>query len=124
VQYVHARCQSIYREAIKQGLTDNWDKDFNPDFSLLTGKEERDLIKKICYLPDTAQICARSLTPHHMTTYLMECADLFHSFYEKCRVVNTEDEKLSLARLGLIKSIANTIRNGLSLLGVSAPERM
>ena len=54
----------------------------------------------------------------------METADIYHRFYEKCRVVNPADPKLSLARLTLVKAVAIIVQNGLSLLGVSSPEKM
>ena len=85
--------------------------------------EERELIKKLAMFPDTLELCAKNFTPHHLTGYLMECADLFHRFYENCRVIG-DDKALTGARLTLVKGVASIIKNGLNLLGVSAPERM
>ena len=94
------------------------------DLSLLSTKEERDLIKKLIFFGDTLDLCIRSNSPHHITTYLMETADLFHSFYEKCKVLNPDNEKLSPARLSLVKAVKERVKQALELLGVSAPDRM
>ena len=120
VQYVHARCSSIFRESKIQ----NYDiTHLSADISLLTTNEERALIKKLISLGDTLELCARTQSPHHLTCYLMETADLYHRFYEKCRVLG-DDRVLSSARLALVKTVAKTIAAGLNLLGVSAPEKM
>ena len=120
VQYVHARCCSIFKEYDSK----------NPgresaaaDLTLLNTPEERELIKKLAFFPDTLELCAKNFTPHHLTGYLMECADLFHRFYENRRVIS-DDNALTSARLALIKGAASIIKNGLGLLGVSAPEHM
>ncbi|MBN1621018.1 MAG: arginine--tRNA ligase [Endomicrobiales bacterium] len=121
VQYVHARCCSIFKEAEKSGLPLKSNADVK--LSLLNTPEERSLIKKLTFFGDILELCLKSLSPHHLTTYLMEVADLYHRFYEKCRVLGN-DKDLTLARLSLVKSVASIIKNGLNLLGVSAPERM
>ncbi|MCX5782226.1 MAG: arginine--tRNA ligase [Elusimicrobia bacterium] len=126
VQYVHARCNSIFLEANKiKGFELASDSDFlKADFSLLRSKEEKDLIKKLIFFPDVIEACIENLTPHLITTYLMETSDIFHRFYENCRVLNIDDKELSLARLSLVKAVSEIIKNGLALLGVSAPEKM
>ncbi|MDR2191878.1 MAG: hypothetical protein LBO62_03240 [Endomicrobium sp.] len=63
------------------------------------------------------------MSPHHFTSYLTELADIYHKFYEKCRVLS-DDAKLTAARLKLIEAVMIIIKNGLDLLGVSAPEKM
>ena len=118
VQYVHARCNSIFKESkTRSGLN------AAPDFTLLSSKEERDLIKQLCAFCDTLALCEKSMSPHHFTAYLIELADIYHRFYEKCRVL-TDDEPLTCARLKLIESVMIIIKNGLNLLGVSAPVKM
>jgi arginyl-tRNA synthetase len=120
VQYVHARCCSIFKEYYSK----NPDSELKaPDFILLKTPEERDLAKKLAFFPDTLELCAKTYSPHHLTNYLMECSDLFHKFYEKCRVISA-DKELTNTRLSLVQCIASVIKNGLGLLGVSAPERM
>ena len=68
--------------------------------------------------------CERLLSPHPLANYLMELAGLFHPFYEKCPVLAAEDPGQGKARLLLIAGVRDTIREGLGLLGVSAPEQM
>ena len=120
VQYVHARCSSLFKESSLRNIVYDSKK---ADLGLLSAKEERDLIKKLVSFNDTLELCLKTLSPHHITGYLMEVADHFHRFYERCRVLG-EDKKLSWARLALVESVQIIIRNGLHLLGVSAPERM
>jgi len=115
VQYVNARCQSILKE-YKQDCLD-------ADLSLLSTKQERGLIKKLISFEDTLLICDKTKSPHHLTTYLIETADIFHGFYEKCRVLG-EDKQLEKARIQLIKAVSIIITKGLNLLGVSAPDKM
>ncbi len=118
VQYVNARCNSIFRESKNRNdLTDS------PDFALLNTKEERDLMKKLSAFCDTLAVCEKTMSPHHFTAYLMELADMYHKFYEKCRVLS-DDPALTSSRLKLIEAVTVIIKNGLNLLGVSAPEKM
>jgi arginyl-tRNA synthetase len=120
VQYVRARCCSIFKEA----ATRNYERDIaKADLSLLVMKEEREMIKKLASFGDILELCARSQSPHHLTAYLMETADTYHRFYERCRVLG-DDRHLSLARLALVEGVAVIIKNGLNLLGVSAPDQM
>jgi len=119
VQYVHARSYSIFREAESKGLK----RPGAQQFSLLSTDEERELIKRLVLFTDTIDLCLKTASPHHMTAYLMELADTYHRFYEKCRVL-TDDPQLSDARLALVRAVTIVIKNGLSLLGVSAPEKM
>lgn len=120
VQYVHARCCSIFKE---YNSKNPGAERKTPDFGLLTTPEERNLIKKLIFFPDAVELCAKTYAPNYLTNYLMECADLFHKFYEKCRVI-TDDKELTNSRLALVTCIASIIKNGLGLLGVSAPDRM
>ncbi|MCL2334615.1 MAG: arginine--tRNA ligase [Endomicrobia bacterium] len=118
VQYVNARCNSIMRESRSRN-----DLSENADLSLLNTKEERELIKHLAAFCDTLSLCEKTMSPHHFTAYLMELADTYHRFYEKCRVLG-DDAALSAARLKLIEAVMIIIKNGLGLLGVSAPEKM
>lgn len=120
VQYVHARCSSIFKEYLTK---EHSKPDKTADLRLLKTKEERELLKKLAFFPDTLELCVRNLSPHHLTTYLMELADIFHRFYEQCRVIS-DDKELTLARLSIVQATAIIIRNGLNLLGVSAPDKM
>ena len=118
VQYVNARCHSIFRES--QNRTD---LNTEPDFSLLNTKEERELMKQLSAFCDILALCEKTMSPHHFTAYLIELADTYHKFYEKCRVLG-DDSKLTVSRLKLIEAVTIIIKNGLGLLGVSAPEKM
>jgi len=121
VQYVNARCSSIIKESKKKKSSISDGR--NVDFSLLNTKEERDLIKQLAVFCDTLALCEKNMSPHYLTAYLIELADIFHKFYEKCRVL-TEKASLTEARLKLVEAVMIIIKNGLNLLGVSAPDKM
>jgi len=121
VQYAHARICSIMRNAEEQGFRVPAYQEINPD--LLTKPEERELIKIIDSYPEIVEGSAQTLEPHRIPYYINDLASVFHSFYNKHKVVS-DNAELTKARLFLIKSAGTVIRNALNLLGVSAPERM
>lgn len=122
VQYAHARIESIFRMAREQEHLDlSGLKDAPVD--LLTLPEESDLIKTILTYFDVVEGAARSLEPHRITFYLIELVGKFHSYYNKARVLGNETG-LTMARLALLAVLQRVIREGLELLGVTAPERM
>ncbi|MBA7566407.1 Arginine--tRNA ligase [subsurface metagenome] len=121
VQYAHARICSIMRNAVEQGYRIPVYGDIRPD--LLTTAEERELIKIIDTFPEIVEGSAQALEPHRIPYYINNLASVFHSFYNKHKVVS-DNAEMTKARLFLIKSIGIVIRNALKLLGVSAPERM
>jgi arginyl-tRNA synthetase len=121
VQYAHARICSIFETAIERSITP---EDFSKiPLCKLDAPEEMALIKFLGQFPEVVEGGALNFEPHRITYYLQELAGLFHSFYNKHRVIG-EDPELSAARLLLLKCTAQTLKNGLLLLGVSAPERM
>ena len=122
VQYAHARICSIFENAAEKGFRAP-EKPTADNLALLTTPEELHLIKIMTALPDTIDDCAMHFEPHRLTYYLTELASCFHSFYNKNRVIS-EDTALTAARLYLLKRTAQTLRNALSILGISAPERM
>jgi len=67
---------------------------------------------------------SRSLEPHRLCTYLYGLASLFHGFYEQCPVMNAADENVKRSRLALCKLVAETLKLGLSLLGIEVMDRM
>lgn len=123
VKYVHARCCSIFREAAKRGVGSS--QPHATDFSSPETLEpaERTLLLRLASFPDVLEHCAKDLTPHHMTDYLLKLAGDFHRFYENCPVLNA-DEAQRPFRTALVDGVRTTIKNGLSLLGVDAPETM
>lgn len=118
VQYAHARINSILK-AIPQKVTD-FD---SVQLSLLKEEAEKDLIRKIADLPEEIVSAAAHMEPHRMTRYAHELASLFHTFYNNCRVL-TDDEELRKARTVLVDAARIALRNVLTVIGVSAPERM
>jgi arginyl-tRNA synthetase len=121
VQYAHARISAILRKAEEQGV-DTGDLD-DIDVSVLTSHEEQRLVAHLLAYPEILQKAAERLEAYRVATYVMRLAADFHSFYHKHRVV-TDDVKLTAARLLLTRAVRQVIRNGLTILGVSSPERM
>lgn len=122
VQYAHARICSIFENAKEKGYLAP-EKPAAEQLALLTSAEELQLIKIMNALPDTIDDCAAQFEPHRLTYYLTELAGCFHSFYNKNRVIS-EDTALTSARLYLLKRTAQTLKNALGFLGITAPERM
>ena len=121
VQYAHARNASILNLAAERGI------DYaQGDVSLLTHPHELDLIRTMLRLPELVEQVAENLEPHHLPHYATELATAFHHFYESCRVIsaNAEDNELTLARLKLVAAAQVAFRRTLTLMGMSAPERM
>jgi len=121
VQYAHARICSILRKAKEKGFSLPHPQQV--ELSLLKSSEERDLMCLIALLPDQVKEAGEILSPHHLTSYLQELASAFHYFYTRHRVI-TRDKKLTLVRLFLIQGVKIAIQDILSILGITAPERM
>ena len=119
IQYAHARICSIFRQAEETGLH----LSENPELSLLTDASEIALIKKIEEYPDEVEKAAADYAPQRIARYSCDLASLFHSFYNKCRIMGVAPE-LAEARLALVTVTARVIRRSLGILGVSAPEHM
>lgn len=119
IQYAHARICSIFRQAEETGLHLSED----PELSLLTDASEIALIKKIEEYPDEVEKAAADYAPQRIARYSYDLASLFHSFYNKCRIMGVAPE-LAEARLALVTVTARVIRHSLGILGVSAPEHM
>jgi len=121
VQYAHARICSVKEKAKENGY--NLDEIFQADLLQLKEKEERELLKKLGEFPDLVEISALQFAPYKIVYYLIDLASAFHEYYNKFRIVG-EDKALSKARLALVEGCRIVINNGLSLLGVSSPEKM
>ena len=118
VQYAHARICSVLGQ---------WGGDVaslsGADLSPLTGKYESDLLRALADFPDLLAAAARELSPHLVCVYLADLAAKLHSYYNAEKFL-VEDEKLKRARLALIVATRHVLKNGLAVLGVSAPEKM
>jgi len=123
VQYVHARITGILLKARQENLIAAIDFNKGENLNLLNALEEINLLKILNTFKDTVEKSARTLHPHVIFTYLMTLASAFHGYYNKHKVI-TDDRHLTLARLSLVLGVKKVIRNGLALLGVTAPERM
>ncbi len=121
VQYAHARLCSVERMAEERGI--KMPDINNVDLSLLKLPEEKSIIKQIAIYPLTVEGAARALEPHRITFYLQNLAGLLHNYYFHHRII-TDDKPLTDARLILMKGVRQVIKNALTILGVSAPEKM
>ncbi len=124
VQYVHARISSIIEKAGERGITTARPGD--NVLALLDQPGDIQLVKAMSRYPEAIEAAARLMEPHRITYYLTELASAFHTYYtdKKNKVLDDEQPELSAARLFLVTAVRKVIRNGLSLLGVSAPEKM
>jgi arginyl-tRNA synthetase len=121
VQYGYARLCSILRQAVEKGLAGI--DPASADLALLVEPEEMKLLKTLSTFPTAIENCALELAPHKIIFYLMELAGQLHSYYNKHKVI-TDDLPLSHARLCLIKALQGVLKNGLNMVGLTAPEKM
>ncbi|MES3629101.1 MAG: arginine--tRNA ligase [Longimonas sp.] len=119
LQYAHARICSIRDKAVEVGL----DASGDVDLTLLTHDDETALIKALLRFPEVIDRAAAQRAPHHVATYLREVATAFSQFYGSCHIIG-EDEALGAARLQLARATRTVLQNGLTVLGISAPESM
>ena len=112
LQYAYARAQAILRKVEPP-------TDIKSDSELEAG--ERSLVRKISEYTEVVDKAVDELMPHHVATYLYELAQIFNRFYENNRVIDNEREAI---RLGLVNKYANTLKAGLGLLGIQAPDKM
>ncbi|HFB66832.1 MAG TPA: arginine--tRNA ligase [Aeromonadales bacterium] len=122
IQYAHARICSIFRQLSEKGLDDNSAQGVDK-IEYLTTRHEKELIKKISAFVETVNKASEELAPHHIVHYLRELANDFHSYYNADKVV-IEDESIRQARVSLVAAVRQVLANGLTLLGVTAPEQM
>ncbi|WP_091108335.1 arginine--tRNA ligase [Geodermatophilus dictyosporus] len=125
VQYAHARIASVLRNAADLGLT--LGEVVDVDVAQLSHERENDLLRALGEFPRVLTSAAELRAPHRVARYLEELAGTYHRFYDVCRVLPRGDEEagpLTTARLWLCAATAVVLRNGLAVLGVSAPERM
>ena len=120
VQYAHARICNIQRVAEEEGRIG---AKGSGGVDLLVEPAETALIRKILQFPETIESCAVTHEPHRLADYLHDVAGLFHGYYHEHRVV-TDDSAVTSARLLLCQAVQVVLRNGFTILGISAPEKM
>ena len=121
LQYAHARICSIIEKATETGIPE--DAAAHSNLALLTHEAEIALIKQVVRFPEAVLSAARRRAPHRMATYLREVAEAFSRFYHHCHIIR-ETQDIAGARLALADATRSVLRNGLSILGISAPQRM
>ena len=118
IQYAHARICSVLTQ---------WGGDAKSlqtaDLSPLTSAQEAVLMQQLSEFPEVVKNAADDLAPHGIANYLKECASELHSYYNDTKFL-VDDAPTKLARLALISATQQVLKNGLSLLGVSAPDKM
>ena len=117
-QYAHARMCSIKAQAAKANI------DYSDKYDLLVNPKEIELVKHINEFRNVIIDSAINRTPHKITNYVQRLAQLFHSFYNECYVIDEDNLELSGQRLALVEATRITMANALNLIGVSAPEKM
>ena len=146
VQYAHARIASLWRVAAARGIACPLPSE--TDLTVLTDPDELGLIRKLSAYPSVLQGSAMAYAPHRMTYYLQQLAGLLHTFYNKHRILPPAADRDLLAvtpeglvpseglpkevltpertaaRLALMREIQQVLKNGLAVLGISAPEQM
>ena len=121
VQYAHARICTLLKALEAEGYT--VPDTAEVDFSLLSGEAEQALIKKIAAYSQVVRLAARDYDPSHINRYLTELAGDFHRFYTACRIKG-EERPVLLARLKLADTARSVLKNAMTLIGCTAPEKM
>ena len=121
VQYAHARICTLLKALEAEGYTVPAAGEV--DFSLLSGEAEQALIKKIAAYSQVVRLAARAYDPSHINRYLTELAGDFHRFYTACRIKG-EERPVLLARLKLADTARSVLKNAMTLIGCTAPEKM
>lgn len=121
VQYAHARIASVFRELKDKGLPP-WDFS-QAELAQLNNDQEQTVLVTLSRYPEVIDTAARHYEPHQITYYLRELAQDFHTFYNAHKIL-VEDPVLRQSRLSLCAAVQQVLQNGLTIIGVSAPERM
>lgn len=119
VQYANARISSLLRNSEKAGVSAS-----EEHLNLLSDDEERSIMKTLLRFPEVVRSAAESLSPHKVVYYLQELAAEFHFYYNKTRILDSENAGMASARLYLARCVQVVIENGLGLLGINAPRSM
>lgn len=121
VQYAHARLVSVNRQALEKGVAKG--ELAEASLALLSAPEELKILKALAAYPALVFDSARELAPHKVVYYLQELAGLFHSYYNKHKIIS-EDSSITQARLWFCEAVRAVFHNGLTLLGMKAPDHM
>ncbi len=122
-QYAHARCCNVLRRAEEMGVSVPQAGAVNRE--LLTHEKELDLLRRLADYPEEVRLAADMLAPHRLTAFVREIGQALHQFYEECPALKEGvPADLRDARLTVFNATRIVVRNLLTLLGVSAPERM
>jgi len=122
IQYAHARVASVFRQLLEKSM--QWDKDDGvANLPALTEPQEKSLMSTLSRYPEILELAANNRAPQHMVHYLRDLANDFHSYYNAHAFI-VDDAGLRNARLTLIAATKIVVANGLTVLGVSAPEKM
>jgi arginyl-tRNA synthetase len=131
VQYAHARCASVFRQAQKAFPDlDIESLDLAAHAGLISDENELRLIAKLAEYPRIVEAAALAQEPHRVAFYLYDLASSFHGHWSKgsenvdLRFVNDKNRQLSVARLGLVHAVASVLKSGLAITGTAAPEEM
>ncbi|MBO6757129.1 MAG: arginine--tRNA ligase [Roseibium sp.] len=132
VQYAHARCRSVLRQAVEDmpGLVIDDQALQAAESALLDDVGELELLGKMAQWPKIVEAAADSHEPHRIAFYLHDLASSLHGHWNRgkelpqLRFINADDARLTLARLGLVRAVSLVLASGLALLGVDAPEEM
>ena len=120
IQYAHARVHSLIANAEEKGI--KYERGAGLEDAI--GAEEVQLIKNMIKLKYVIELAAVHLEPHRIAYHLQELASSFHSYYYSNKILNPDNKELTTGRLTICEAVAVTIKTGLEILGVSAPERM
>jgi arginyl-tRNA synthetase len=136
VQYAHARCHSVFRNAVKavpdlpQDASTRAQALSDAPLERLTDPAEFALIRQLALFPRLVEAAALAHEPHRLAFYLFDLASEFHAFWTRgtemphLRFIIENDTKLTIARLALVQGVVSVLASGLAVLGVSAPEEM
>ena len=119
LQYAHARICSVLDKAEEVGFS----HDEDADLALLTHEDEIALIKELLRFPRELRNAADARAPHFVPNYLRDVATAFSQFYDNCRIIG-EEQELASARMRLALAAKTVLKNGLTVLGISAPRQM
>ena len=121
MQYAHARICTLLKALAAEGC--DVPAAAEAELSLLCADEEKALIKQLAQYPAVVRLAARDYDPSFINRYLSELAAAFHKFYNACRIKG-EEKAVLLARLKLADTARAVLKNGMTLIGCSAPEKM